>query len=191
MLFRKVIDGLFVGNIESLNRQTLEENNITAIINNNRDAITANPSIDIFTYLLASQELLETEIPKTVSKLENIMQCIQSLRENNRNILLCCADGKNQCLLVAGYYLITRLKQPYTDVINLLELIYFNDEMKTEHIEDTKRIMDASDPDKTPILVSPESLHLISVKRVERRNIQGLSMMTFQKILRRAGGARK
>lgn len=191
MLFQKVSDGLFVGNIESLTPQILENNNITAVINNNRDTITINPSIDVFTYLLSSQELLETEIPKTITKLENIMQCIRLLRENNRNILICCADGKNQSLLVAGYYLITRLKQPYTTVINSLELIYFSDEMKADYADDMKRIMNDSDPDKPPEIISPEKLQLLSVKRAERRNIQGLTMMTFQKILRRVGGARK
>lgn len=118
-------DRLFVGDLESIkDLKFLTTNDITAAINISGKAVKVADEIDIFSFLLPSEELLDTEIPKTTAKLETIAKTIADLYSGNHNILIYCADGRNKALLTLGFYLIGYQQKPYADVIVEMENIY-------------------------------------------------------------------
>jgi protein-tyrosine phosphatase len=101
--------------------QFLADADITAIINLTGKMDRMVEDVDYFDYALPSSELLETEFQKTITKLEAIMSDLSELRNNNRNVLIHCLDGKNKSMLAAGYYLITRCGKKADATIDLLE----------------------------------------------------------------------
>jgi hypothetical protein len=125
-LHSKVSIGIFVGNIYSATDLTfLAEADVSAIINISGKSSPIIEDVDTFDFLLPSQELMDTEFPKTYMKLEAISQTIHNLRQSDRNILVCCNDGINKSILAIGHYLITYGGMEYGDIIEYLESIYF------------------------------------------------------------------
>lgn len=125
--YAKVIDGLYIGNCTDNSFLTIA--NISAIIN-----VAGKPlshTIDVFDYTLPSQELLDSEIPKTINKLDTICQDIKLLLDNNRNVLIYCG-GKNKSPLIAGYYLIKYCGWNHMVAISTLKYIYMTKEQKEE-----------------------------------------------------------
>ncbi len=198
----QVLDGIYIGNMTAAsNLSFLTKHNITAIIN-----LTGKPPIDIngrplgnlpghinvFDFLLPSQELMDTEIPKTYNKLDAIMNDIRSLRVNHRNILIQCSDGKNKSMLVVGYYLIVDYKQDYSKVIDDLEMLYFTNQQRAAEIADRKqRDLEPEALEQLLLGMSADDRKQIERDRVERRELRGLTMLTFRKLLRLKGGAKK
>jgi hypothetical protein len=198
----KVTDGIYIGNLTAASDTGfLRTYNINAVVNLTGKALvdvygrqldTLPPNVVVLDFLLPSQELMDTEIPKTCNKLDAIMTDIRSLRVNHRNILVQCNDGKNKSMLVIGYYLIVDHERPYDKVIDDLEILYFTDQQKAIEIRDRQQ-RDA-DPEIIEGLLlgmSADARKQLEVDRLERRELRGLTMLTFRKLLRLKGGAKK
>lgn len=194
IMYNKLAEGIFVGNIAAAKSvQTLANLHITAIINISgvsKDWQSVQ-GVDRIDFMLPSQELLESERPKTILKLETIAGDIHTLRNNNRVVLINCFDGKNKCMLAAGYYFITKCKWTYAETIYKLETLYFSDSQKDDDLSDRKRILAESDPDTLPPIITAAELQRITAGRDERRELRCLTMSSFSKVLRLAGGAKK
>ena len=192
-MYARVIEGIYVSNALTVkNLKFLSDADVTAIINLSGKELDPIEDVDIFNFIIPSQELLDAEIPKTLNKLETISQVIGELRKNHRTVLVCCDDGKNKCMLVAGYYHITHCGAVYLKTIEQLELLYCTTEQKTE--EQTERIKFANDPgwyDLARSNMTPAELLAMNTQRVTRRNLLCLTMASFRKTLRIAGGAKK
>ncbi len=197
--FARVAEGIFVGNFKCTeDLHFLADNDITAIINLSGKTTMFVEDIDYFEYLLPSQELMQAEIPKTTTKLNTISQNIHELRTANRCVLINCSDGRNKCLLAAGYYLISQNRK-YDAVINQLETCYFNTRQKADEIEYVQNAI--VDPDAAEeaekLLPDIERSRLYEIRRVmeekraERSGVRGLTMASFKKLLRLKGGSRK
>lgn len=107
IIYALVTDGIYIGNINSAKDLVFLANaDISAIINLSGVYNDPVEDVDCFDFLLPSQELLDSEIPMTVKKLETIATTIADLRARNRTVLIHCIDGKNKCPLCAGYFLI-------------------------------------------------------------------------------------
>lgn len=129
--YKNVSDGVYVGNETSMYEHLfMVAADIGAVIN-----LTGKPIInhdtDFYEFSLPSQELMNTEVNKTVSKLESICQTITNLRSANKKVLICCTDGKNKCMLAAGFYMIS-IGQKCENVIESLEVAYFSPEQILE-----------------------------------------------------------
>lgn len=186
----KVEDKIYVADKEFVKSLAkLTEYKIDIIINLTGEDLKV--PIHSFSYALPSQELLPTETQKTVAKLQVIARDIQTLKDKENTILIVCGDGKNQSVLAAGYYLIVNCGLPYTETIKMLETLYFTDQQKIEDLEELARIEAASDPDAPVQQISQEKYQLYSKQRDERRAIQCLTIASFSKLLRMAGGAKK
>lgn len=177
-LYTKIAEGIFVGNkYSSKDVDFLSKNNITAIINVSGKSKKSS-DIDYFNYVLPGQELMESEIPKTINKLKIIVQDIVDLKLANQNILIYCLRGQNKCMLVAGYYLINRCDRPPENVIEQLEQTYLSEEQKIadrEYLKITKNLENG----KESTLLSPEQLTLAQV----RNESKCLLLQSFKKIL--------
>ena len=181
-IYAKVADGIWVGNLTSASQVGfLSGADITAIINLSGKMSPYIDDIDYFDYALPSSELMNTEFPKTITKLEAIMSDIKDLREHGINILIYCYDGKNQCTLAAGYYLVTRCGSNPDTIIDQLEQLYFTPEQRKEE-EESRQSFAAPDDPSEGIAVRVD---LDAQKRREKRNaIRCLTLASFKKILR-------
>lgn len=182
----KVAEGLWVGNKSScIDVQFLADEDITAIINLSGTADPPVEDVDYFDFMLPSQELLDIEFPKTLSKLEAIANDIKMLRDNGRSVLIHCSDGKNKCVLAAGYYLITQCEKKAADVIEQLELLYLTAEQKREEMDFRSKL--------SHIPENPEEGVAIAVsvdaerRKATRNEIKCLTIASFRKILRVVG----
>jgi len=189
----KIEDQLYVGDKEITKyADKLRKYGVTTILNiTGEDLKVPIGGIGIFNYALPSQELLPTEIQKTVDKLTIISRDIQTLKDNQNVVLIVCPDGKNQSILAAGYYLITKCGHPYMSTIKTLETLYFTEQQKTEDLDEIARVEMASNPYVPVQEITQEQLRLYSKQRDERRAIQCLTIASFSKLLRIAGGAKK
>lgn len=199
-VYAKIAEGIYVGNAASAaDIQFLADAEITAIVNLSGRADMNVEDVDIFDYMLPSQELMEVEFPKTFAKLEIISQDIHAARINQRSVLIHCGDGKNKCMLAAGYYLITHCGKKYDAVIDQLETLYFSAQQKHDDQEDQGRM--AVDPEEylqpdiklTEIerKATEDVRKELEEKRAARRAIRCLTMSSFRKMLRLHGGAKR
>ncbi len=196
-IFRQVLPGIYVGNMYAATTLFLSHHDITAIINLtgrppvglDNKPLKLSEHIDVFDFMLPNQELMDTEIPKTCAKLDDIMNDIRSLRVNNRNILVICNDGRNKSLLVLGYYLIVDHGCPYGMAISTLEALYFTEQQRAD-----AKDFPQGDPSAIEHALSalpPDHRSRLEALRAGRREVMGLTMMTFRKLLRIKGGAKK
>ena len=167
-LSAKITDGIYVGN-------SLPRDEISAIVNlDNLEFDDVDPAL-MFNFALPSQELMPNEIPK----LESIAKSIKDLRDNNRDVMIICADGRNKCMLVAGYYLISRGGLNADNVIKFLETIYFTPEQRKEEDADNAARDSVIALDIIPVFTE-ESLR----RQEERRKIKCLTMRSFRSVLK-------
>ncbi len=183
-----VVDGIYVGNASAASDfDFLDQHDITIIINLTgrqlRDThgkpIVMPGYIRVYEFILPSQELLDTEIPKTYNKLDAIMNAIRSSRIDGRNVLIQCNDGKNKSMLVAGYYLIVDYEQRYSNVVSKLEALYFTPQQKAAEARDTQSQV---------IPLNAAERITYETDKAERQELKGLTMMTFRKLLRLRSG---
>lgn len=183
-MYAKVTEGIWVGNKAAAeDLQFLADADITAIVNLS-GSFDDPPveDVDYFDYMLPSQELMDTEFPKTFAKLDTIAADIKLLRDNNRNILIHCSDGKNKCMLAAGYYMTTVLKMHGGVVTDKLEYLYFTPEMRHEEEEDRKEELSRTEDyiSGVALVVSEEK----QKARDKRNAARCFTMSSFRKILR-------
>lgn len=179
LLFAKVADGIWIGNAAlSRDEMFFRVNDISAVIKLDR-AVTTEVDADEFTFAIPDDELMEMEYAKVISKLKEICDTIKELRDNRRNIVIQCADGKNKSSLVAGYYLSRRGGINAEKVIDFLTCVYFNPDQVKEEQCDKERLQKiqngVSVPDPTPADLK---------KQEERRNLRALSNRSFCGIIR-------
>lgn len=181
-------NGIWVGNVASASQtKFINDMNIAAIVNlTGRFPESVHDDVDYFDYMLPSQELMNNEFPKTITKLESIAGDIKDIRDNNKNVLIYCYDGKNKCILAAAYYLITHCGKDVESVIESLEQLYFTEEQKREEQESKLTIQSMVPEDQTVGVAL--SVNMAAVKKREERNaIRCLTLSSFKKILRMRG----
>jgi hypothetical protein len=127
LLIAHVCDNIYIGNIASIRADILARHKISIIINLAGSQYKRDKcgDVDIMEYTLPSQELLDSEVPRTISKLDTIYNKIKEA-SSAHNILICCNDGKNKSALVAAYYLL-KSGQHSAQVIKKIENIYCTD----------------------------------------------------------------
>jgi hypothetical protein len=181
-IYAKVADGIWVGNLTSACQTGfLSGADITAIINLSGKMSQYADDIDYFDYALPSSELMNTEFPKTITKLEAIMSDIKDLRANGRNILIHCYDGKNKCMLAAGYYLVTQCGNDPNTVIDQLEQLYFTPEQRKEEQESRLSFTTPDDPSEgVAVRVDLD----VQERRDQRNAVRCLTLASFKRILR-------
>jgi len=137
--------------------------------------------VEYYDHVLTDQELLVTEIPTMIERLESIATSLQPYLENDRGVLVSSID-RNRAALVVGYYLITRRKWDYQRTIEHLEYIL----MKREHYEElmallqnNHRLRETNQPDVAQ-----------TVKRLaDLDHLRCLTLSSFRSVLRRVGRA--
>lgn len=134
--YAKVGEGIWVGNkAASEDMNFLASDDISAIINLSGEPDSEESlveDVDYFSFVLPCREFLDSEKPKIIAKLEMISENIKMLRQNKRNILIYCYDGRYGCTLAAGYYIITKGGPNADSIIERLEMIYFTQEQRLE-----------------------------------------------------------
>ena len=175
----KITEGVWVGAVTSnrdiIDPTFLQTNDIDAVIALN---LKITGSFDVFDFAISSAELLDFEIPKTISKLEQACETIKDLRAANRGILIACNDGKNKSMLVAGYWLITRGGMQPDAVINFLETIHFSAQERADETRDVEALHRSIQTD-TPLKNTAEDLKKQSIRREKRC----LTMASFRRVL--------
>jgi len=184
----QVIRGLYVGNEGSAgDKEFLTSNKILTIINLTGKFISAK-GITVHEYMLPCQDLMDSEIPKTMTKLDSITSKIKESVTKGA-VLICCDDGKNRCMLAAGHYLID-IGNKQDVIISKLETLYLSAEQKLDHATYTRRLqlaveLGVEEPDTNEAFMERKR------KQEERRPLQCLTMQTFKKVLRIKGGLKK
>lgn len=171
-LSAKITDGIYIGN-------SIPQTDISAIVNLDMIKFDDVGDSTIFNFVLPNQELMPNEIPKTLAKLETIAKLIKELRDNNLDVLIICANGRNKCVLVAGYYLISRGGMKPDNVINFLETIYYSQAQRDEETADEQTRHRAMESDMLPTY-SSEALK----RQFERRMLKCLTMRSFCSVLK-------
>jgi hypothetical protein len=193
--YARIEDGLYVGNKRAVKDMSFLSNaDISALINltGKRDARIED--VVVFAAMLPSQELMDTEIPKTNAKLETIAAKIHEFRRAGRTVLIYCVDGVDKCMLAAGYYLIAQ-GQPYMNIIPRLEMLYYDATQRSTEL--AERAIVTTDPaalEKADAQLSASDAaawQALCLERAARREIRCLKMASFRKILRLKGGAKK
>jgi hypothetical protein len=193
--YAQAVDGLYVGNRGAARDLAFLSNaDITAIVDISgfwvKFPLDPIEDVDVFTFLLPNQELMNTEFQKTEAKLGEITKLLQNLRSSRRTVLIVCDDGKNKCMLAAGHYLISG-GAPYVKTIDQLEMLYFTQQQRDEELQERNLL--ATDPDifekrdKLDAKVREE----LALRASARRERACLTMETFKKLLRMRGGAKK
>lgn len=175
-----VVQGLFVGNESSAkNAQILKNNQIKSILNLTGQSIQA-PGVTVHDYMLPRQNMTDAEMPKTIMKLEEITKKLREI-ESRGPILISCEDGKNSCMLAAGYYLIT-IGNTAGDITNKLETLYMTPEQATDHLVEAKRMLTMSQTG-VEIKCTTEQFMEREKKKREREDFRSLTMVSFKKLL--------
>jgi hypothetical protein len=186
-------EGLYVGNRPAaVDLQFLSNADITAVIDVSglQKPLAHVEDVDVFTFLLPNQELMNTEFQKTEAKLSTITSLIKDLHTSRRRILIVCDDAKNKCLLAAGHYLIST-GASHVKTISDLEMLYLSAEQRAEELQE-RNLLD-TDPDifEKRDKLDPKIRAEIEQRAAQRRERMCLTMETFKKLLRLRGGARK
>lgn len=174
----KVADGVFVGNVAAVKSDLLSKNNITAVINVSGDDMVTRHNY--YEFILPNKELLPTEYQKVLSRLASIKTVIVDLIKQ-QNIFICCYEGRNQSLLVAGYYMITIGNTP-ASVVRKLETLYFDQQMIADEERDQLRAANA-DPDAPAEVFTEEEFRALQASRELRRGLRGLTITSFASLL--------
>ena len=178
--YASVVQGLFVGNeAAAKNAQILKNNQIKSILNLTGQAIHML-GVTVHDYMLPRQNMTDAEMPKTIMKLEEITKKLREI-ESRGPILICCEDGKNSCLLAAGYYLIT-LGNTAVSMVNKLETVYMTPEQASDHLAEAKRMLTMSQTG-IEIACSTEQFIEREKKKREREDLRSLTMGSFKKLL--------
>lgn len=188
----KISDGIWIGDSSIVNDTTFFQTfDISAIISLDRGIKSVE---DIFDYVIPGTELMDSEVPKVLTKLNDICDTIKELRENGRAVLIQCADGKNKSALVAGYYLISRGGMDAAKVVEFLIGMYFTPAQRAEEVADKVRLERIQREEQEATgeqgrlmskQVQHEPLSEEDMKRQEvRNNLRALTNRSFQKILR-------
>lgn len=164
----KVTDGIWVCSGAAFNDLLVTTADITAVIDLDGSR-NYGTSVDVFDFMLPDQELLDEELPPIIKKLNTIATTIKTLRDNGRNILISCPDGRNKSMLAVGYYLLT-IKNAPESTIDMLDTIRFTPEQKCDDMA-YKQLLNA--------VVAPE----VEEKRRERQLLRSLTLNSFRKIL--------
>jgi hypothetical protein len=188
-----VCDGLYVGNKGSLiDMDFLSNADISAIINLTRKQSPIIENVDIFDYTLPSQELIDTELVKTIAKLDIIKEKIAELRGKNRSVLVTCTTGRDVSVLAAGYYYVSMNRQNYGKIIENLEMLYFSAEQKEQEYADRQLMnIGVEELDQYRHSLTEAEKREEDENRKKRRAIQCLQKASHKKILRLCGGSKK
>jgi hypothetical protein len=174
IMMAQVAPKIYIGNVPAgRDRMTLVAAGVTAIINLSGDCNPGINGITEFDYVLPSQELLDTEMPRTATKLETIAGTISELLEHNHVVLVHCADGRNKAPLAVGYYMITRAKANYAAIIDQLSTAYFSPAQ-----------LHAEKAPPLPASASAEERMCAEEARAERQARRCLTMASFRRVLR-------
>ena len=171
----KVAERLYVGNIAAA---TSAACSVDLVINVSGDDVST--IIPMHSYILPNQELLLTERQKIISRLAPIKKLIAN--NSDQTILICCYDGRNQALLVAGYYLICEQGLPAADVVDKLEKLYFTAELVEDERKDQLRVANV-DPDMPPETFTAEAFAALTLSRETRRGLRGFVISSFKSLL--------
>lgn len=204
MMHAMVAEGLYVGNITAgKNLEFLSNADISAVINLTGEAFDPVEYVDVFPFRMADQELMEAEIPRMLTKLADIDADITCLRAAGRSVLIICADGKNRCMVVAGYYLaggransakpmagetLSAERSGMIDVIiERLELLYLSEEQRAAELAERRHILeDHTWLQSSEAAMEPAVLAASREARAVRRDLKCLTYLSFQKIIRGA-----
>jgi hypothetical protein len=185
VMYAYVAEGIYVGNLGAATDLSFMSNaDISAIINLSGETLEPIENVDIFNFLLPSQELMSTEVPKTIQKLEMIAATMQDLKIMNRTVLVNCVNGKNKCMLAVGYYLISKCQWPHDRTVEQLEMMYFDQQQRQDELADRAVMEQDPDMESTGPLVSAAERSTLRAKRAARRNIKCLTMASYRQILR-------
>lgn len=135
------------------------------------------PGVNVFKYALPSNELQDYEIPKTRDKIEEICETIKALHNKKRKVIIVCKDGRNQSMLVGGYYLIKYGSMDAKKIVHNIECIHFTKEDQADDTEYNK-LVDLA-------IQSGSNIDFTSAnqKYSERQKKKCLTFKSFQKIL--------
>lgn len=129
ILYKQLYDSISVGNSASAgDPDTMLRENITVVINCGSELAAYYDGVEYYEYSLPTQELMESEMPTIVKKLEIMCDDIDSLRGNT--ILFCCDDGITRSMLALGYYVVKRLNMNADKVIDTLESTWDKKELR-------------------------------------------------------------
>ena len=182
-MFIKIAEGLYIGaEPQEFIPNTIAD--ITTILRINSEYVAPFCAV-VLDYVLPSQELMDSELPKTMTKLTSISQEIQSLREEGGSVLICCPDGKNKCTLVAGFYLVT-MGERFDTLIERLETVYFTDQEKAE-----EKAYQSFIRSRELIAVSNSEWQASENRRKVRQEKKCLSFPSYRKMLRMCGNNKK
>lgn len=188
----KISDGIWIGDSSVVSDTTFFQTfDISAIISLDRGIKSVE---DIFDYVIPGNELMDSEVPKVLTKLNDICNTIKELRENGRAVLIQCSDGKNKSALVAGYYLINRGGMDAAKVVEFLTGVYFTQAQRAEELADKVRLERLQHEEQEATgeqgrlmskNVQHEPLSEEDMKRQEaRHSLRALTNHSFRKILR-------
>lgn len=191
-MYARVSDCIYVGNAAaSSDLLFLANADISAIINlctSKENQPEPTEYVDVFDFILPAQELMDSELQKTDMRLAAIVGAVRDLRKSNRSVLISCEDGKNQCMLVAGYYQIAELRMGADAVIESLEMLYFNEAMKADELRERTLLKTNPGALQTQLIGrSAAEIAQIEESISSRRDRKCLTMASFRKILRMKG----
>jgi hypothetical protein len=168
---------------------------ISAIINYSGYSIKTPQSsnIRVFNCALPIKELLETEYKRVIEKLKTSSNDIIQLLANGHKVLLLCDDGRNRSLLAVGHYLLyttlgsakgLEAAQQKNALIDKLEMIYFNAKQREADIVEKTRFANYEEPPQ----YSTEEFKAVQACQAARRELRGLTLMSFKNLLRTVEG---
>ena len=188
----KIAEGIYIGNEQAVNADTLATEKITAVINLCGYTVLAPEGIRMVERILPNQELLEAEFEKTIMRLTTVSNEIQKLRATGARVLLLDTDGKSASALAAGHYMITHMGINHNDAIEKLETIYMSKEQKAALMLDRQyeMSMNADLPEEEFVKVQAK-WQAASAGRNERRELCALTLSSFKRVLRVVGTMKK
>lgn len=184
----RVADGLFIGNLAAAESTSeLNKYGISAIVNVSGDDLVTR-GILVNDYVLPNQELLPMERQRMIARLLPIKNTMVEMHKSHKKhtIMVCCYDGRNQSMLVVGYYMITALGMNPASVVKALETLYFTPELKHDDEVDQMRIANAR-PGESEEKFTPEQFQALQLSRETRRGLRGFITISFGTLLSSLG----
>jgi hypothetical protein len=180
----KIAEGIYVGAIpprQSLDQAFLTTSDVKAVIALNIRLESA--SVEILEYALPIDEMMDSEIPKTLSKLGEICEEIKELRDGGVNVLVACNDGRNRSMLVVGYYMIKYGRMNPRDVVRMLEQFHFTEQERLDQERDDEAVR-LSVLSGGQLQRTQEDIRAADA----RRGVRCLTMQSFRRALMKCGG---
>lgn len=182
---KQIAPNLYVGSVKAAeDAKFLSAAKIVTIANASSESIPAIYGITIRECPVPVSELLDSEIPKNVAKLSAVAEFIsESIAKGP--VLICCALGVNQCMLVAGCYLVSKKGNP-DKVIFDLETLYFSEKQRADYIAYNKitEVIQTKETMDYMTAAEREEYDALCKTRAEREDLRSLTMRSFRKVIK-------